>query len=280
VPDSLAASSPDASLRHYNKALEQAYEAKLHNVAWLNRMKRVGIPSDNDDSAEVQQIKDARTQLSRRLAAPPGEKIRQIPVAARPRITIDGLLSPAEWERSLPVSIGLNGRKTTLLLCSDGNKLYVACDVPDETTPADFAQFRFYLHVLTSPLIVNERVHVENRMCRALRQTTVTWRGVAPTGDDERWKRYPITDWNIYRHTVGATQCTGHRQYELSLDLAESGLHRGVPFPAFVEVEGPSEKDAHGAFVRRTYWGKLGSQANPVWFLIPSDLGTVAQLSH
>jgi hypothetical protein len=60
----------------------------------------------------------------------------------------------------------------------------------------------------------------------------------------------------------------GHRQFEASLDLAESGLHPGVPFAAFAEVESDPLLDAGGRFKRRAYAGKLGSEAAPIWLAI------------
>jgi hypothetical protein len=50
------------------------------------------------------------------------------------------------------------------------------------------------------------------------------------------------------------------------LELAESGLHPGVPFAAFVEVETDPRDD--GKRRERVLLGTLGSQEKPLWFEI------------
>ncbi len=60
----------------------------------------------------------------------------------------------------------------------------------------------------------------------------------------------------------------GHRRYEAVLDLQESGLHPGVPFPARVEVETDPVRNEDGGVTSRRYVGRLGSRAAPLWFVI------------
>jgi len=75
-----------------------------------------------------------------------------------------------------------------------------------------------------------------------------------------------ISEAQIYRLGHGASTMITHRQFEAVLDLAESGLHPGVPFAAYVEVETDPRTDATGRFQNRVLAGTLGSPAAPVWF--------------
>ena len=63
---------------------------------------------------------------------------------------------------------------------------------------------------------------------------------------------------------------SGHRQYEAAVLLAEAGLHAGVPFTLFAEIETDPLKDEDGKFVERQYLGELGTQDNPRWIVITS----------
>ena len=85
-------------------------------------------------------------------------------------------------------------------------------------------------------------------------------------GDDERWKTYDVSDWQIYQHARGATMIDGHRRYEAVLQLAEVGLHHGVPFPAWADVETDPEKKEKGRS-GTPLSGPLGETA-PVWFVL------------
>ncbi|MDP3589643.1 MAG: hypothetical protein Q8R54_03795, partial [Methylobacter sp.] len=133
-----------------------------------------------------------------------------------------------------------------------------------------FDQFRFYIHVDIDPAIRNERIHVDRSQFETLggiRQTQVLWQGEPPKNDDERWKKYPISDWRIYRMAKGASTLQQHRQFEAKLNLKESGLAIGSPLPVFVEVEtDPLYVD--GKFKKRLYLGGLGNQDQPVWMIM------------
>jgi hypothetical protein len=99
-----------------------------------------------------------------------------------------------------------------------------------------------------------------------IRQTTVRWSGPPGSADTESWKKFPIVEWNIFRNAYGASLLNDHRRYEAALDLVESGLHIGVPFAAFVEVETDPKDD--GTQRERVLLGTLGSQDKPLWFQI------------
>jgi len=75
-----------------------------------------------------------------------------------------------------------------------------------------------------------------------------------------------ISEVQIYQLGRCTSTMITHRQFAAVLDLAESGLHPGVPFAAYVEVETDPQTDARGRVQHRVLAGTLGSQAAPVWF--------------
>ena len=76
------------------------------------------------------------------------------------------------------------------------------------------------------------------------------------------------SDWNIFERTRGASRVEGYRQYELAVDMAETGLFPGTPFPAFFEIEADPVRDAAGKFKARTMVGSAGSASRGIWFRI------------
>ena len=60
----------------------------------------------------------------------------------------------------------------------------------------------------------------------------------------------------------------GEKIAAVALDLDEAGLHPGVAFPAFFEIEGDPEKTPDGKFKARTTLGRAGSLHEPVWLRI------------
>ena len=60
---------------------------------------------------------------------------------------------------------------------------------------------------------------------------------------------------------------SGHRQYEAAILLGEAGLHPGVPFTLYVEVETDPLKNAQGKFMERQYLGQFGDQHQPQWMM-------------
>jgi hypothetical protein len=121
----------------------------------------------------------------------------------------------------------------------------------------------------TIPELKNERVHLDGGgSVRALRATGLRWEGAAPSNDDERWKKYDNSDWNIYRLHSGASGMHPHRQYELSVDVEEVGLSRGIAFPMRLEVETDPSKGPDGRSAGRNYLGNLGTDSRPLWFVL------------
>jgi hypothetical protein len=80
--------------------------------------------------------------------------------------------------------------------------------------------------------------------------------------------KYPISDWRIFQKARGRSSIREHREYEAVLDLEEAGLHPGVPFSAFVEVETDPALNEKGKFDHRVYLGEYGTQGSPKWLVI------------
>lgn len=246
----------------------QHYAAKLANRAYIKSKNRRGLPKGYQDYPEEELIKEIRSRIAAQLATPEGVSPAVIPIISTPP-AVDGNVSPAEWNDAIALSIGGSETGTRIYLASDGKQLYLACTVPDDQTTMGYDQFRFYYHLGIIPELVNERIHVDRSgRATALRATRIRWTGTPPGNDEERWKKSPISDWHIYEKHKGGSSLYHHRQYELSLDLEETGLHPGVPFPARFEVETDPARDAKGKFKHRNYLGTLGTKDNPFWFVI------------
>ena len=249
--------------------LRQAYEAKLADpdyVAYKSQSRGRGYQNFPEEA----RIKEIRTQIAAHVHAPAGSKLYHIPIVDTIPV-IDGGFENGEWDKAATFSIGVDGANTTLYMMATRENLYLACDVPNDTTKEGFDQFRFYFHLNISPTIVNERIHVGKSSGKlgGIRQTDVRWHGAPPVNNDERWKKYAISDWDIYEHAFGASSINqGHRRFEAVVNLAEAGLPVGTPFPARVEVESDPVRDAKGKFKHRTYVGRMGEQTAPVWFVI------------
>lgn len=253
------------------KDIESAYAAKLANPEYVAWKSSPGIPSNLQAFPEEAEIKAIRSQLAAMVSLPAGAEVTSIPTVAGGTPEIDGRIKPSEWDNARSVGIGVDGTATELFMVSDGTSLYLACDVPDDTTGTGYDQFRFYVHVGLAPSIDNERIHVrhgDKRRLGGIRQTNVRWQGAPPTNDDERWKKSDISDWQIYDKARGLGAMNGHRQYEAVIDLAETGLHPGVPFRAWVQVETDPALNEQGKFDHRVYAGQFGTQDDPLWFMI------------
>ncbi|MGZ8157866.1 MAG: hypothetical protein ACXWT1_06615 [Methylobacter sp.] len=250
--------------------LTTLYRQKLANtdyVAWLNKP---GIPLGYQEFIEEHHIKYVRAKIAKDLFLPANTKPLKIPVIAAAKITINGDIQQQEWQQAIRIPLQPEETGSILYLQADNDWLYLAADVPGDTTEKGFDQFRFYIHVDIDPAIRNERIHVDRSKFETLggiRQTRVMWQGEPPKNDDERWKKYPISDWRIYRMAKGASTLQQHRQFEAKLNLKESGLTIGSPLPVFVEIEtDPLYVD--GKFKKRVYLGGLGNQNQPVWMMM------------
>jgi hypothetical protein len=259
----------DESLR---KAFVEAYKAKFANPAYIKLLKQKGFPDGYQDFPEERGIKYARAAIARALAPPEGIKPIVIPMLKGQAPMIDGVIEVGEWSEAAAINVGGTDYKTTLLLSSDGKRLFLACDVPDEPIAESYDQFRFYFHVNVIPELANERMHIAPYMVSAIRETAIP-RSMALPEEPEPVRNYSINDSNIFRTLAGATQVRQHRQYEAVIDLSEVGLEPGIPFPARVEVERGPQLDANGKFVERRYVGSIGIDNDPIWFVVAKPKG-------
>ncbi len=250
--------------------LTTLYRQKLANTDYVSWLNKPGIPQGYQDFIEEHHIKYVRAKIARSLTLPANTKPLKIPVIPAATITIDGAIQQQEWQQAIRIPLQPEETGSFLYLQADNDWLYLAADVLGDTTEKGFDQFRFYIHVDIDPTIRNERIHVDRSQFKTLggiRQTQVLWQGEPPKNDDERWKKYPISDWRIYRMAKGASTLQQHRQFEAKLNLKESGLTIGLPFPVFAEVEtDPLYVDEK--FKKRLYLGGLGSQNQPVWMIM------------
>lgn len=248
--------------------LGNLYQTKLANPDYLRWLDLPGIPKGYQDYPEEYAIKSARAQIAAELKAPAGAKVETVFMHSDIKIEIDGVIDDSEWQGAKRFALSPATSRTVLYLQADSEWLYIACDAPEETTESGFDQLRFYFHIDIDPAIKNERIHLgpfEKRL-GGIRETTII-RPASRSGDNRKVRGRPLSDWQIFRMATGATQLRHHRQYEAKLHLEESGLHYGVPFPVFVEIETDPLQE-NGKFKQRQYIGILGSQRHPVWLII------------
>lgn len=248
--------------------IKKLYQQKLANPDYRHWLDLPGLPKGYQDYPEEHAIKYARAQIAREISAPSGQKVESVPLHSNLKIDIDGAINPLEWQGAKRFALSPDTAGTVLYLQADTEWLYIACDALEETTEDGYDQLRFYFHIDIDPAIINERIHLGRfgKRLGGIRQTTML-RPVSDNNDRRNGRPTPLSDWQIFRMARGATQLSQHRQYEAKLHLAESGLHYGVPFPVFVEVE-TDPLQVNGKFKQRQYLGKLGSQKRPVWLLI------------
>jgi len=249
--------------------LSALYRKKLANPQYLAWKNKPGLPKGYQDNIEERHIKYALAKISNNLKLPGKTKVQSIPLISASSIAIDGIIQTNEWKRASKVKLEPNESGSTLYLQADKDWLYLAVDVPGDTTQSGWDQFRFYIHVDIDPAIVNERIHVSGRKqvpLGGIRQTRILWQGEPAKNENERWKKFPISDWRIYRLAIGASSIQKHRQYEAKLNLKESGLSTGVAFPAFVQIE--TDPKLEGGHRKRQYLGELGNQDKPVWMIM------------
>ncbi len=241
------------------------YQRKIKSFSYIRRKN--GSSRDFDGSKLEKKIKTARSQLALQRVAPPGISPTLIAGSVNQPV-LDGVMGAAEWASATSVVVD-EALGTKLYLQTDGQWLFIACDAPAETTAKGYDQLRVYFHAGLVDQLVNERIHIGRKPgLTSIRQTGFRWQGAPPKDEDERWKRFSISDWGLYRYARGtSSMVAGHRQYEAAIHLGEAALHPGVPFTLYAEIETDPLKNAQGKFVERQYLGELGDANNPKWMV-------------
>mgnify|MGYP003636761200 CR=1 FL=1 len=247
-------------------SFDSLYLSKINSAAYIRR-KNSANRSSYDDSSLERKIKTQRSSMSAQRLAPAGTSPTSIKFS-NTEVSLDGILNNDEWSDATAVVIDEDAN-TSLYFKTDGNWLYIAADVPREISQGGYDQLRIYLHAGLNKSLVNERIHIgKSAGVTSIRQTNFRWTGNPPENNDERWKKYAISDWGLYKYAYGtSSMSSGHRQYEAAIHLSEAGLHRGAPFTLYAEVETDPLKNEQGKFVERQYLGELGDQQNPVWMV-------------
>jgi len=263
---------PPTSPDQYTAAISDAdsfaslYRQKIQSRDYIAR-KSSSSSRRYDDSELERQIKTARSELAKMRPLPDNQSAVYIPLTEG-QPTIDGILETSEWQGAIVLAVD-EELGTDLYLQTDGEWLFIACDARGEKTPGGYDQLRVYFHAGLLENLVNERIHIgRSGGVTSIRQTRFRWQGKPPKNDDERWKKYQISDWGLYQYAAGTSSMSaGHRQYEAAIHLGEAGLHAGAPFTVYVEVETDPLRNDAGKFVERRYLGHYGSEAQPKWLV-------------
>jgi hypothetical protein len=198
-----------------------------------------------------------RAQQAARQTTPAGTAPIKVPIVATVP-AIDGRIDHAEWVGAtaldlLPASLG-----SRLYLRSDGQYLYLAADVPPDTTAEGFDQLRITLHNHSTHHFQGERIFIDRGGSVNVLRSLID---PASKPGQPRWISRRIA----YDGLEGATTVSGHRQYEMAIDLAAAGLDPRSPFNLWVDIEGDPLKDAAGKFKARSVMGRLGDSRLPLW---------------
>ena len=183
----------------YDDVIAALYRNKLANRDYLAWKSGKYSSKEFQDFREEDWIKQARAVVAQRVAPPEGARVETIPLVKTSPPLIDGRLDDAIWNEALRLPLEESLQANALLLAADEEYLYLGCDAPGETTEKGFDQCRFYFHLNLTSLIKHERVMLTPPgTLRSGRRTEVEWEGKTSDDQDERWKRYPIDDGDIF----------------------------------------------------------------------------------
>jgi len=258
--------------------MHKLYQKKLANTDYQSWKSSARKSTKLQAFPEEFLIKKLRSQYAARQILPKNEKAITIPLIKESKPHIDGIIKPSEWKQGLILKTKKLADSSSVYMQADNKWLYLAADVPKDTTAKGFDQFRFYFHINLIPEIINERIHVRggkhNNIQRigGYRQTNVRWNGKPAINKSERWKKYNISDPYIYQNAKGASSIHTHRQYEVKILLTEAGIHPGSVFAAYAIIETDPLRKENGKFKKRQYLGKLASRKKPQWFIIPKQI--------
>ena len=273
-------------------ALLAAYNKKMRRPEYVAWKSKYPIPREAEPFPEEATVKRIRSQMTELVELPPNTRPISIPATKGRKPQIDGKVEYSEGWNSSKILKPTNTTKadhdpknepTILFLVASKTKLYLGVVAAAEVTTKGFDSVGFFYHRGVSELMKGEHVFVNSdaRPFHAgIRQTTIPFRGQSPQSDSQRWMNFPISEWRIYAKAKAKSSMTSqssflsqntaqpHRHYELELDLAETGIHPGVPFQGYIQVETDPMLTNKGEFAGRQYLGTVGSDAEPAWFII------------
>lgn len=203
---------------------------------------------------------EARSRLAAIRRAPPDAPLIAVPLLSTP-IVIDGLVSEAEWRDAARVKLQPENLGSLLRLASDGERLFVAAEVPADTTREGFDRLSLSLHFGLAPTLLSERIGVNGHGRDDVR------RSVVARAEDHGIK-IPYSQPLDFKKLKSASAVDGYRRYEVSIDLAEAGLTIGAPFTLSAQIEGDPQRHPDGKFSKRTYLGDSGGYRHPLWLNI------------
>jgi len=248
--------------------LAQMIGLKFHNAAYAAALATRGRIPSSAHMAEEQWVRQARSEIAKLRRAPQDVRVLVIPRAKRAP-SLDGRIYTEEWAGALRIPLEPAAGGAAVLLLAHGGQLYLAALAPKDDTESGFDQFRFWFHIDLSPYLRSERVFLAGKGWFAqLREAPKPPDDMPLVEAPDPRKLKQRSDWNIFDRTRGASRVDGFRQYELAVDMNETGLFAGVPFPAFFEIEGDPVLDAGRKFKARTILGTGGSAAAPLWLRV------------
>ena len=248
--------------------LAQMIGYKFFNPEYAAALNTRGKIPSSFHMVEEQWVRKARAEIAQARKAPANVRVLTVP-RAKLAPSLDGRIYTEEWAGALRILLEPASGGAEVLLQAHGGQLYLAAHAPADKTEDGFDQFRFWFHIDLSPYLRSERIFLAGKGWFAqLREVGLPPEREAILEAPLPGKLTQKSDWNIFEHTRGASRVDGHRQYEVSVDMAEAGFFPGVPFPVFFEIEGDPVKDAAGKFKSRTTLGTAGSQAQPLWLHI------------
>ncbi len=228
-------------------SLKEALEIKLASKSY-ERWKRTSRPPQN--LAEESPIKDFRNNLiSQRKENSPTVTIPLCSTAP----LIDGTLTPNEWSGAQNRQLHSTG--TTLSLLADSEWLYIGITAPKDTTTFGWDQLRVYFHHQLIPEFHHERFHLSPGSLTSIREIKLPMH------------KYPFADYHILNKSRGFAGFKTHRQYELAIDRAETGIPANTPIAFSLELE-TDPKEINGKR-ERVSLGEWGSKTEPVWLIVP-----------
>jgi hypothetical protein len=125
-------------------SLTQLYQQKLANPKYVDWKNKSGIPKGYQAFTEEYQIKQARSNIAKKLKLLAHQSERFIPLNLETDINIDGNIQAFEWQSALQIPLNNDGDQTVLYLQANNEWLFIAADVPADITAKGFDQLRFY----------------------------------------------------------------------------------------------------------------------------------------